>query len=568
MKKTFFLIMGLVLYQSICCSNLYSQINTPSPQSENKPENMPVLDTLSSVLQTIQIIKAEIKQAEADLKKTQIAEEKKALEQKIDQLNSRFKSLDRDFENISAGIDIALFEETPKKEFDIKSEVLELVSPLINELKGMTERPRQIDRLRKEINTLESRQEITQNSTKNIRNLLSKTEDAQMKIKLTEMEKRWNSREQQVESQLTVLRYQLNEKTKDKRPFLVSSQELVKVFFKTRGKNLFLAIMAFLFVFLIMRLLYRYFVEISPLHKPERRSIYIRVFDVAYQFLTYLMSLLSLMAIFYISGDWVLLSVFIIFLLGAAWTAKQGLSQFWEEIRIVLNLGMAKEGERIIYNGIPWRVDSIGFYCVLANPELSTGKIRLPLKFMIGIISRPCHANEPWFPSSVGDWIILSDGTFGQVTLQTPEMVILKLLGGSSKTIVTEDFIRTNPINLSHNFRINITFGIDYAHQAECTKEIPQKMAVMIKEGLSREGYGDKVINLKVEFSAAASSSLDYHIIGDFDGKSACHYNRLTRTLNRMAVEACNRYGWNIPFTQVTIHSAGDHKRIEELEIR
>ncbi|MBC8392157.1 MAG: hypothetical protein H8E17_06300, partial [Deltaproteobacteria bacterium] len=70
-------------------------------------------------------------------------------------------------------------------------------------------------------------------------------------------------------------------------------------------------------------------------------------------------------------------------------------------------------------------------------------------------------------------------------------------------------------------------------------------------------GYGDTLNNLDVEFKEAGASSLDLEIIADFSGQIADAYDNLGRALPRIAVEACNKYGWVIPFKQITIHTAG-----------
>ena len=60
-----------------------------------------------------------------------------------------------------------------------------------------------------------------------------------------------------------------------------------------------------------------------------------------------------------------------------------------------------------------------------------------------------------------------------------------------------------------------------------------------------------------MEFERANSSSLDLVVIADFDGKLAELYGRLERSLQRWCVEACTKYGWEIPFTQLTLHQGG-----------
>ena len=78
----------------------------------------------------------------------------------------------------------------------------------------------------------------------------------------------------------------------------------------------------------------------------------------------------------------------------------------------------------------------------------------------------------------------------------------------------------------------------------------------MLNAELSREGYGRDIINLVVEFKEAGASSLDFEILADFSGKVAQFHNVLARAIQRITVDACNKYGWVIPFTQVTLHTA------------
>jgi hypothetical protein len=277
---------------------------------------------------------------------------------------------------------------------------------------------------------------------------------------------------------------------------------------------------------------------------------------VIYNVLTFVGATGALLLALYISGDWVLLGIALIFLFGIVWTAKQGLPLFWEQAKLLLNLSTVRENERVIYNGLPWKVASLNLYTKFHNPALKGGLLRLPLRELMGMQSRPFHKDEPWFPCQENDWVLLADGTFGQVAMQTPEIVQLILLGGSRKTYQTMEFLQQSPNNLSTNFRLNVTFGIDYQHQAISTQEIPDKLQKMLKEALIQKGYDDDLLNLKVEFNEAGASSLDLAILADFSGEVAKDHERLSRLLQRIAVDACNTYGWVIPFTQITLHTA------------
>jgi hypothetical protein len=255
----------------------------------------------------------------------------------------------------------------------------------------------------------------------------------------------------------------------------------------------------------------------------------------------------------------VLLGLAVMFLAGLAWTGKHTLPQVYDQIKLSLNLGPVREDERVIYNSVPWKVGRIGFYTDLTNETLEGGRIRLPIRELSNLHSRPFGQKDPWFPSEQGHWVLLGDGVFGRVVLQTPDWVELVLLGGSRKTYTVGDFVALSPENLSRNFRIRSVFGIDYAHQSQCTSEIPRLLRETILKGILESGLikeEENLVHLAVEFSNAGASSLDYTVLADFKGAVAQNYNKLQRLLAKLCVDACNENGWVIPFTQVTLHQA------------
>ena len=160
------------------------------------------------------------------------------------------------------------------------------------------------------------------------------------------------------------------------------------------------------------------------------------------------------------------------------------------------------------------------------------------------------------FPCREGDGVLLNDDTRGQVVLQTPEVVQLDAPGSALITYPTEQFLDANPRNLSQGFRLSITFGIDYAHQAACTKEIPEIMKQKLAEGLIETVSEEELKCLLVEFKEAGASSLDYMVFAELAGSAAPRYAALKRAMFRILVDASNENGWVIPFTQLTVHQA------------
>jgi small-conductance mechanosensitive channel len=155
-----------------------------------------------------------------------------------------------------------------------------------------------------------------------------------------------------------------------------------------------------------------------------------------------------------------------------------------------------------------------------------------------------------------GDWVLLSDGMRGKVTGISQEMVELIERGGAHRTYPTAGFLGLSPRNLTTNFRVKETIGITYSLQKESVTTIPDILKAHVEKRIDDEGYADKLLNLRVEFECANTSSLDIVVIADFDGSVADLYNRLRRAIQRWCVEACTENGWEIPFTQLTLHQA------------
>lgn len=189
--------------------------------------------------------------------------------------------------------------------------------------------------------------------------------------------------------------------------------------------------------------------------------------------------------------------------------------------------------------------------------ELEGGYVRLHIKDLAQLRSRPSFENEPWFPSKPGDWMLMTDGTYGEVVAQTPDMVRLRLKGGAAKSYKTQEYLSLSPTNLSNGFRISAVFGLDYQHQARITREIPEVIREALVERLTAQGYGDHLERIRVEFMNAGASSLDLAILSEFSGAEGPRYQILGRTIQRICVETCNSHQWVIPFQQVTVHMAG-----------
>ncbi|MGA1842737.1 MAG: hypothetical protein ACMUIU_19135 [bacterium] len=563
MRKKIILFCSIILFTfspllkyRIAGSQSISQTQTELIDQNHPDKNTTTIITLDVIVKSIETLKDRLREKEEGLRSAKIEDQRLKIFNEISEINTRIEALDKNFEAIATGVDLTMFTTVPKERFDLKDELQDLLSPIIQEIKNMTKHPREIEKLRNNIAYYQERIPVIEKGIHNIQGYIEVSKDERLKEYLKNLKKDWSEKSQHFSNQLSVAQYQLAEKLKESKSFVKSIQNISRAFFKSRGRNLVLSLLAFLFVWLLFHFMYNVLNKIISKKKSEKRSIYARVISLIYHLLTFAAATGALLLVLYVSGDWVLLGLAIIFIFGMAWTTRQALPRFWDQVKLLLNLGPVKEKERIVYNGLPWKVQSLNLFTLLINSALKGGKIHLPLRALIGMHSRPYHQEEPWFPCKEGDWVILADGTYGKISNQTPEIVELVLLGGSHKTYPTLEFLKQNPENISTNFRLNVTFGIDYQHQPVSTREIPETFQKILKEGLYNEGYEKDILNLRVEFKEAGPSSLDMEILADFSGRVAKDYNFLKRAIQRICVEVCNKNGWIIPFTQLTIHTA------------
>jgi len=529
--------------------------DAPAPKEE-KPEAKTL--PLSEEAQSLTVLKdlyGEIKS---------LQKPSNSQEQTEDETEAALTRLETKFNELLAGKDsVDLFTATPE-ETTLQDELIEIFDPLIGEIKSATADSREKDSLRSQIELLEQRKIAINSALERIQKIITIAKDKEQNVsptminELLAREKVWLARREQAMLVYDTAKLQLSQKEKQSSNVVESASKVIGKFFKTRGFHLFIGLGAASLILFAIRFGYRSFTKVSPFHNQERFMGTAKTIDGAVHMAGGLFFALTLLLTFFLCDDWVLLSASLLIFVGIFWALRDKLADVSEEIRLILNIGAVREGERIVYEGLSWKVDKIRVYSRLINPELDGGKLRIPISSMVGLRSRPCNERDRYFPTSTNDWVILSDGTFGKILRQSPEFVELIKLGGTRKTYQTRDFLALSPENLSGtSFRISSTFGVDYKHQALATETIPTELQSHIQKGITDYlDVKDHFKRLNVEFSSAASSSLDFTILADFASEVAPRYHVLSRLIQKLAVEACNEHGWEIPFAQLTIHQA------------
>ncbi len=513
--------------------------------------------TLKGLVDAIGQLGESIKAKEEAFREASTEIQRQQLESEISDLTTQLRNRLDNFEDIAAGVDLDEFIPREEQKLDFTQDFQELIAPLLAELKEFTARPRDLERLRAEISRYEllldrlnaglARMEKVRDAT---------TSDPVLHLRLGDLIGQWESRRDNTKSALDVAQLKLKEKLADDGSIVSVIQRLFQTFFLTRGKNLLLALLIGGSIFVLMRYSQRVFLRSTRGRTWSKNSMFFRAVTVIYTFVCSIMATFAGLSVLYITGDWVLLGLSALLLIGVIWSAKQNVSNFSEQIKLLCNLGAVREGERVFYEGIPYRVGRINYYTTLYNPLLQGGMVRLHIGDMFDMTSRPTHPDETWFPCSRGDWVMMNDEMYGEVLIQTPEEVILSVWGGNRQHYVASDFLGMKPRNFSSGFGHYIVVGVDYEHQPDATAAIPEQMRQDILAGFEADGSADKVTSLLVEFTEAADSSLNLAIWAAFDGELAPRYYGLGRLIRKLATDSCTRHGWGIPFPQRTVHIA------------
>lgn len=548
------------LFAALCCSGLICpQLKAQDIGSEKEPEVVDVsasgkaLGELNDLRIEIEALDQEIADLRAGLPDDATEAQREAVDAQIAELVQSRDRISQQFVELATGV---LSEDltTENKQLTLQEQFQRFLQPLFEAWDDATANPREIENLKADIQGLKARQVTIRSAIVNLEGLIESATGA-LRVSLEEELESWQADLRRIKTTLNAKQRQLENRQAGNKGFIAGASDAIQDFFRSRGFNILIAGLVFAVVFFVLRKLYPVVRRISPMHRGEK-SLFTRLVDVLYTAFNIILAFVGAMVALFFAGDWLLLSICILILLALAWGARRSIPPFLDEIRLILNIGPVREGERVIYEGIPWKVTRLALYTRLVNPELAGGLVRIPAKVLLGYVSRPWEKDEPWFPCSKGDWVILSDDTYGRVIMQTPEYVQIIEQGGARKTFPTQEFLSLSPRNLSANFRVKSTFGIDYEHQAICTTEASPIFEKALTEALSKHLAKENLVNISVPFASAGASSLDFEVLADFKGEAGGLYPKLSRYIQQVCVDVCNEQGWGIPFQQITIHQA------------
>lgn len=511
---------------------------------------------LKSVLAARAQIEAELHAVQEQLGSESARGREQEIEQRIRSLSEDLAELDRNFAELASGVDPrSIVPQSEPSELNLSTEVRDLLGPLLNELKRATRRPREIDRLRTDIAQLESRMGYVDRALAQLEQVRQEISDPALTQAIEAEQQRWQRDRGSIYSSLQVAQQKLDQRLSESQSIAQAIEDLFELFFKSRGRNLLLALLATLVFVLAFRRLRR-FMGNRPIVSQRAESFEGRLFGVLYSAFTVLGAILVFLIALYLFGDWVLLILVLLLILGLIWTSKQAIPRFWTQTVLMLNMGPVREGERVHYEGLPWRVDRISFYSILSNPVLVGGMIRLPIDDLAQLRSRGDREDEPWFPTNPDDVVLLPDGRPARVEFQSIDTVRLRVPGQNRLIVPAAEFAGQTVERLTDGYRVAIRFGLDYGDQAGITTTIRETLQRKLEEKWRATPWVDSLRGLGVEFQEAGPSSLDLFVRADLDGSTAFEFLYQKRKLASFCVDVCNEEGWVIPFSQLTLHVA------------
>jgi len=133
----------------------------PTQEPEDSTSHVNQMVELANDIDHYQALRDKI---ESQIKRASEEDVKALLSQELETANQRISELRESLEDVATGsADISLFNKPPEpEEFKWQDELEEVFTPVVQELKRATERPRQIEKLRSQIEELDRRLNATE----------------------------------------------------------------------------------------------------------------------------------------------------------------------------------------------------------------------------------------------------------------------------------------------------------------------------------------------------------------------------------------------------------------------
>jgi len=537
---------------SLSGSAAFAQTGSATEETQNGDIAQSTLRAVGNLLQAENTKLEEADQLRSDIESALTDVDKKNLGDKLQIVNTELEELQNQIVRLATGNSESEFG-AAEQEFELQDELEQLIRPFVWILKSATENAREIEHLKRTVLSITEQSEQIEIAIGRLKPMIElAAEDGPAKVRLEEILRVSEMRLLQTQDRAVTVREQLHTRLSRKIDPADAASSAFASFFSDRGRNLLFGIIAFATVFMILRFLRK--VLLTLIGAPRNRSFPVRLGLLIFDVLTVCLAFGTTITIFNYYNDWFLTGAMLLAFLTIGWFVLKSLPSLVEQVTLLLNLGAVQEGERVVINNVPWRVTKLDLYSDLENPSLRGGHYTVPVRELRGQHSRPMDSREHWFPSEEGDWVVLENGLWAEVVLQSPETVQLREEGGAISHFTTTAYLEQNPKNVSTPYRATIEFGLDYAHQSDAADTIPSIMKAYVDKKLRARFGSENIVATYVALFRAGDSSLDYEIEADIGAGMGHLFESVEHALSRFAVECCSENGWTIPFPQMTVH--------------
>ena len=425
-------------------------------------------------------------------------------------------------------------ESRPKKR-DLIQELQAFVEPLFDAIKRISEKPRRVEGYKTSIAELNEKIAQTDKAMLNLDHAIEAKTFPTLEKELSISRGDLGHRRDELQVHLDSLTRKLDQELGDHQTVMQALTSMIQGFFSSKGRNLLISFMVFIGVFwslhklkhVVFRAVHTRFQEIT------------RPLQMVYGVLAALVSIFAVLLTLHFLNDWFLVTIIVLLLVAFAWSSKAFISHFISETKLALNLGSVKQGERVVWQGVPWLVKSLGFRSVLVNEALQGGRVMLPAHALSSMLSRATVEGEPWFPTRVGDFVLLDDRNYGKVETQTPETVVLNT-GNTRKHYSTAAVLSNNPQNFSQGFEISAEVMIRHsAVHPPLEKLRPlMKAAVLSKLASRLDGTPADLTGIEMVITASRPDVTRVWLKAQCRGELALHRDLLQRELHSAGGEA------------------------------
>lgn len=423
-------------------------------------------------------------------------------------------------------------------------------------MKEASKRPRLIESLKSELIAYKMRIPKIQEALNVIEIHQKNNKSPILTEELEEQHKFWLHQKKEFETKKASIEQQLNDFEKQQQPLGDSLRDFFNDF-KERGLHLIMALLVFAILMFLFKFISKIICKNNPLHKNPKLLMWANLTDIVLQGIFIFIALCCSFFVLYSSGDWLLIAIGLVIVIGLIVALKNAFGHYWEQTKLILNIGGIRKGEKVIYNGVAYKVESIGVFSILKNPILTGGTLRLPIRDLIPMTSRAYDESEAWFPCKKDDFILFKNKDFRQVSRITPEVVELSFFG-APEFYSMQTFLKASVRNLSvEPFWAWDTIYLDHKYLPIAQSEIVVKLNAYV-EIEAKKLFGDTLVSVWVEFNYIRNGSLGFLIGLLMKPEAASKYSSISRKLRQMGMQVALKNNWESPYSQLTISQSNE----------